>query len=547
MGKGIIKSGGLKGEYQVEIKYNRDSFDREIERLDEQISRTQALIAGCTDPTKKKIYQLQLLNYQKQKEELTKKVPQDQVVSAWCADLTEDLEGEVGTIEVPGEVGNIQIQPGFENNADYDSARDGQLVPSATLPPCGFFYNLAMLPGWQKWKPLFRYGTITNINGDIADVNLEGTTSSQQGLDINQENSLSDVPIEYMSCNGSAFSTGDEVLVMFPNNWNQPKIIGFRDNPKPCGFKVKATFNGIIPITGGQTITLRYEFSNGDFSEQAGTVLPGGDVDFLFSKITDPITGEEINPKVFGSNCGFTDYYRLPESGESPDKYGRITTRTHPIGRFPYPWYDKEMPGLTFFEFIASTVPPTGDNWVPLIGITKIKAPLDLFDCPHTKEDGLDVYTVNIEGIKKANKEIESIPFSCWDNDPVIQPFIQTSYPVLPNGYPGNKIFNFSQLLADPPPWGSTQWAKYYAYGDPNPPDIRTFLFMCDADGAILSEPDGEIKCEANGASWKVINEDEEGANWHYYCQEGHPFLWETVTKVTQIIRVIDTELISEF
>jgi hypothetical protein len=46
---------------------------------------------------------------------------------------------------------------------------------------------------------------------------------------------LTDVPIEYMDCNSGAFIDGDEVLVEFTNQeWDQPKIIGFKESPKLC-------------------------------------------------------------------------------------------------------------------------------------------------------------------------------------------------------------------------------------------------------------------------------------------------------------------------
>jgi hypothetical protein len=165
-------------------------------------------------------------------------VPDGPVVAAWCADLTEDLSGEVGTIEIPGERESVNIQPGYDGNAAYNAARDGQLQPAIAGTPESAFYNLALLPGWQKWKPTYRFGTVTAIDGDICDVSLEAATSSQQNMNINQSVTLSNVPIEYMTCNGAAFSEGDGVIVEFEGqDWNSPKVIGFKDNPKPCGWQ----------------------------------------------------------------------------------------------------------------------------------------------------------------------------------------------------------------------------------------------------------------------------------------------------------------------
>lgn len=125
-------------------------------------------------------------------------VPADETFDAWCADLTDDLTGYVGTIEVPGERGDFLIQPGFDGNAVYNTVRDGQLQPSIAGTPESVFWNLALLPGWQKWKPTYRYGTITAKTGDTCSVALEVAHSSQQGLLVNQGVALANVPIDYM-------------------------------------------------------------------------------------------------------------------------------------------------------------------------------------------------------------------------------------------------------------------------------------------------------------------------------------------------------------
>ena len=243
MGKGTIKSGGDSGQYQVEINYDKTAYDKEVARL----------IAGILDlenkileyETQGRIFEadslkLRKASLEKRKEYIERNIPIDETISAWCCDLSENLSGIVGTIEVPGEVGIIQIKPGYDEPGYTPT--DGQLAPTITLSPCGVFYNLAMLPGWQKWKPTFRYATIDSINGDIADITYDVTTSSQQGLNISQTETASGVDIEYMSCNGGAFSKGDVVLVMFGSqDWSQPKIIGFKDNPKSCNSFILVT------------------------------------------------------------------------------------------------------------------------------------------------------------------------------------------------------------------------------------------------------------------------------------------------------------------
>lgn len=148
--------------------------------------------------------------------------------NVWCADLTETLTGEVGAIEINGEKEEIIIMPEGDPGL-------GKIQEAAAGTPAGVFYNWAVRPGWQKYKPTYRIGTITYLNGDLCNVTLAPAASSDQNLNINQDETLINVPIEYMTCNGSAFEVGDEVVIEFEGqDWNTPKVIGFRTNPKAC-------------------------------------------------------------------------------------------------------------------------------------------------------------------------------------------------------------------------------------------------------------------------------------------------------------------------
>jgi len=152
--------------------------------------------------------------------------------SAWCVDYTLDASGSVETIEINGEQPNILIAP------EASSPKGDKLRHRLAMPGAATYYNAAILPGWQKWKPTYRIGTVTDIDreNDKCTVNLSEAGSSAQGLEINQTDVLFDVPIEYMTCNSAAFDDGDEVVVLFDGqDWENPKVIGFRSNPKPCG------------------------------------------------------------------------------------------------------------------------------------------------------------------------------------------------------------------------------------------------------------------------------------------------------------------------
>lgn len=287
MGKGTITAGGTAGLYSVTLELARERITAKIAKMTADIAVLTAKIAQIqaqidavqaqmdTLAAQIAIYEADRVKYQKeycaavgsmvtlistketydrqksmavlQKKALTARiaylgraVPADPSVAAWCADKTENLTGTVGTIEIPGERGSVLIQPGYNGNATYSKTRDGRLQPSIAGEPSAVFYNLAMLPGWQKWKPTYRLGAITAINktAHTCSVTLDAAASSAQSLNINQGTSLTSVPIEYMTCNSGAFSVGDRVVVKFTGqDFASPKVIGFESNPKACGWQ----------------------------------------------------------------------------------------------------------------------------------------------------------------------------------------------------------------------------------------------------------------------------------------------------------------------
>ena len=249
MGKAEIISGGTDGEYTVRILLDRARVEGEIAVLETQISALDDRISGMEDGPEKDRVRLQKTALEKRKIliEDTLLMASDPEVAAWCADLTEDLTGQVGTAEIPDERGTVQVLPGYGGGAAYSASRDGRLQPSASGTPAGVFWNWALLPGWQKWRPGYRHGTITAIDydADTCDVTLEYAFSSAQALGVNQTDTLSGVPIDYMDCNANAFEVGDSVLIQFENrDWNSPKVIGFKTDPKPCGFTLLVRLQG---------------------------------------------------------------------------------------------------------------------------------------------------------------------------------------------------------------------------------------------------------------------------------------------------------------
>ena len=236
MGSASIVSDLGGGQYSVSLTLERARITAAISALTVRIAQLTDKILTMDAGIDKDIATLQKAALAKRKS-VFGNAPADPTLSAWCADLTLALTGNVGTIEIPGERGSVQIQPGYASNAVYSAARDGQLQATIASTPAGVFYNWAMLPGWQKFKPTFRLGVLSALDedNDLCTVTLDSVKSSAQGLGINQATVLSSVPIDYMDCNAIAFENGDRVVVEFEGqDWNAPKVIGFETNPRPC-------------------------------------------------------------------------------------------------------------------------------------------------------------------------------------------------------------------------------------------------------------------------------------------------------------------------
>lgn len=236
MGKGTIISHIADGQYNISVNFYRVQYNKIITVLDKNIANLTKKISEIGISLESyRILVLQRAALIARKKFIQDNFPDDRIIQAWCADLTEDLTGEVGTIEVPGEDTNIQIIPGYKDKSKYIESESGQLVPTIAQGTNEFLYNFCLFPGWQKWKPTYRYGTIVSKGDGVCNISLETALSSHQGLNINQTDTLSNVPFEYMSCNGAAFSEGDSVLIQFTGqDWSQPKVVGFKEEPKAC-------------------------------------------------------------------------------------------------------------------------------------------------------------------------------------------------------------------------------------------------------------------------------------------------------------------------
>lgn len=239
MGKATIVSNLGKGHYRINVKYNTTVSDKIISQctsrmasLDTKIAALDSLIAAeesklfdadhSSPPadwktvfgikTRLNGYKRQRYAFVIERESSRQKIAQQQLISrsieteAWCADLTEDLSGDVGTIEPTNIRADVPIiQPGYDDGAAYITGRDGCLQHALAAVPEATFWNLAMFPGWRKYAPLYRTGSILILDTatNTATVSLHPATCSQhprgQTIDLNVEDILSEVPIRYMN------------------------------------------------------------------------------------------------------------------------------------------------------------------------------------------------------------------------------------------------------------------------------------------------------------------------------------------------------------
>lgn len=117
-----------------------------------------------------------------------------------------------------------------------------QMRARETMTPAQAFSNAARLPGWQKWRPTYRWGVVTAVHIDAValDVTLAPALSSAQHLPINVPTELVNVPLLYdqqapdggQASRIRAFAPGDRVVVEFTGmDWAQPVVRGFLENP----------------------------------------------------------------------------------------------------------------------------------------------------------------------------------------------------------------------------------------------------------------------------------------------------------------------------
>lgn len=203
MGKGQIIEEQGDGRYSVKLLYDgRSEVEAQIVSLNQKKTDLQTQYDSMPETTEQEIFDknivgLQIKSVQKKIDYLTDNFPDDLTVNIWCADLTTGLTGNVGIIEIPGEyVGKANIKPGYSDQAIFNKSVDGQLRPSIAMGPWSNFLDRCILPGWQKFKPLHRYGKIVadsiNFESDTCSVCIDPTYSSQRSLNVNLDEGFSE-------------------------------------------------------------------------------------------------------------------------------------------------------------------------------------------------------------------------------------------------------------------------------------------------------------------------------------------------------------------
>jgi uncharacterized protein YkwD len=190
------------------------------------------------------LLEAEINNAKKQLEQLRPLIDDPKELEVWCADYSTDLPENlvVGVAEMYGE--------GIERPAvilpdkallttaprsDWVAARDGLMQSRQGMTPEQVYANAAILPGWQKFKPMYRRGVVESLDheANTARVGLIAVSSTADGLNINQAEVLEGVPVSHIWGNSFAFEPGDDVAVRFDGkDWESPKLIGFWTEPR---------------------------------------------------------------------------------------------------------------------------------------------------------------------------------------------------------------------------------------------------------------------------------------------------------------------------
>lgn len=158
----------------------------------------------------------------------------------WSIDLTDNSpEGKAQYNLSSGDAQAIELFNGDGSNSlvsgrGYTPA-DGILKTAKDPTPWGAFYNMAILPAMQKWRPRFKSGTISNLDKKSNTCSITFTPKEIHGVSVNKSAVVYGVSMSYLNCNAYAFDDGDLVVVEITGiNHDNYEVIGFVSNPQGC-------------------------------------------------------------------------------------------------------------------------------------------------------------------------------------------------------------------------------------------------------------------------------------------------------------------------
>jgi uncharacterized protein YkwD len=183
-------------------------------------------------------------NVNRQLAQLKPLVEDQKSLEVWSADYALDLPVGlvVGLAEMYGEglerpavILPDKALKTTDPRSEWSPSRDGLMQSRQGMTPEQVYANAAILPGWQKFKPMYRRGVVESLDheANTARVGLIAVSSTAQALNINQAEVLDAVPVSHIWGDSFAFEAGDDVAVRFEDqSWEAPSLIGFWTEPR---------------------------------------------------------------------------------------------------------------------------------------------------------------------------------------------------------------------------------------------------------------------------------------------------------------------------
>lgn len=313
MGNGIIVSHVGDAQYQVQVNYDTSYADQKIASIESELSRISsdtslddlinekyleyqdslialnaAIIALPTGYTtadeeyravveatlyrdfvfteyeeaksKKTAQAATLVALKNQKKNIEDNRVESEVKTLWCIDKSDGGTNDSGDPNGPllsGEVAlvtafqnpdlHLGIEAGFDAGAPYSDTY-GVLVHNPAQGDFEYLYSHTMIGGVQNWRPTYYAGTVASID---EDTNVATVITDARAL-VEQE-TLVNVPVNYMDCDAAAFNVGDHVIIKFDSYLKaNASVVGFFSRPRDC-YREKVLFNDFSFTSGAHT------------------------------------------------------------------------------------------------------------------------------------------------------------------------------------------------------------------------------------------------------------------------------------------------------